>query len=63
MLTRNHHPEPTGDITVTPGVHSTGLGRCMTRIHHDGLTQSSFSALKTLCALQSPPHPDLVIVT
>ena len=39
-------------------VHSTGLDECMmTCVHHYRNIQSSFTALKTLCA--SPIHPSL----
>ena len=52
-LIQNYHPESTVYIRVALGVtHPTGLGQCMMAcIHHSGIIQGIFTALKILCAI------------
>ena len=50
-----HHGHPKSQLALglTPGaVHSAALEKCaMTCIHHYGIAETAFTALKTLCAL------------
>ena len=56
-MIHHSHPESTVYIKLTPGVvDSVGLYKCIrTCIHHYSTIQSSFTALKILCA--PPMHP------
>ena len=62
MLTHCSHQKSIVPLAFTPGVHSTGLDKCIMRCsHHYNIKHSIFTALKILCVppvhLSLPPTP------